>query len=248
MSLKTKIKNLALKILYGYYDSESYIRWLRQKGVTIGEGTYFNSPRFNIIDTTRPYALKIGKNVIIAAWVTILTHGYEGVIKGLYNDLLGSFGEVVIGDNVFIGIGATILKGCHIGDNVIIGAGSVVAKDLAPNAVYGGNPVKRICSIEEYHEKRLAVQITEAKEQFLSYYRKYGEIPPKRELHEFFFLFEDRKKELDEHFRKQIHYFDKFELCEEMYWAGHRQQFANYDEFSKYCLEQISENSTGDKI
>jgi len=246
MSVKTKIKQLASKILYGYHDSDSYIQWLRKKGVTVGEGTYFNSPRYNIIDVTRPYALKIGKNVVIAAWVTILTHGYEGVIKGVYNDLLGSFGEVVIGDNVFIGIGATILSGSNIGDNVIIGSGSVVAKDLAPNSVYGGNPVKRICSIEEYHEKRLAAQLTEAKEQFLSYYRKYGKIPPKNELHEFFFLFEDRKNELEDRFREQIHYFDRFDLCEERYWAGHRQQFADYDAFSKYCLEQISGNNVED--
>lgn len=243
MSLKTKIKNLVLKILYGYYDSDSFIRMLRKKGVAVGEGTYFNSPRFNIIDTTSPYALKIGKNVVVAAGVVILTHGYEGVIKGLYNDLLGSFGEVVIGDNVYLGIGAMVLKGCHIGDNVIIGAGSVVTKDLESNSVYAGNPARRICSLEDYYKKRMDLQVAEAKELFLSYYKKYGKILPKSEMREFFFLFENRENELLEDFRKQIHYFDKFERCEEMYWAGQRQQFSDYDEFSKYCLEQMQEEN-----
>jgi carbonic anhydrase/acetyltransferase-like protein (isoleucine patch superfamily) len=218
----------------------SYIHWLRKKGVTIGEGTYFYSPQHISIDITRPYAVKIGNNVHIASGVNILTHGFDwSVLKGLYNDVVGSFGEVVIGNNVFIGSRATILKGCHIGDNVIVGAGSVVTKDLASNAVYVGNPARRLCSIEEYYQKRIVVQIKEAKEHFLAYYRKYRRVPPKEELNEFFFLFENRKNELDDRFKKQMNNNGDFVLCEKLYLAGHRQQFEDYYAFSKFCLEQI---------
>jgi acetyltransferase-like isoleucine patch superfamily enzyme len=47
---------------------------------------------------------------------------------------------VVIGNNVWIGWGTTILKGVIIGDNSIIAAGSVVLKDVPANVLYGGNP------------------------------------------------------------------------------------------------------------
>jgi len=54
---------------------------------------------------------------------------------------------VVIKKNVFIGAHSTILKGVTIGENSIIGAGSLVCKDIPPNQIWAGNPVKFIRSI-----------------------------------------------------------------------------------------------------
>ena len=45
-----------------------------------------------------------------------------------------------------------------IEDNVIIGAGSIVKGHIKANGVYAGNPVKYICSIEEYTNKQLSKQ------------------------------------------------------------------------------------------
>ena len=52
--------------------------------------------------------------------------------------------EVVIGDNVFIGMKTIILKGVHVGNNVVIGAGSVVTKDIPDNEIWAGNPARFI--------------------------------------------------------------------------------------------------------
>ena len=49
---------------------------------------------------------------------------------------------VIIGDNVWIGANATILKGVTIGENAIVAAGSVVTKDVPANSVVGGVPAK----------------------------------------------------------------------------------------------------------
>ena len=49
---------------------------------------------------------------------------------------------VVIGDNVWIGTGAIILKGVKVGDRSIIGAGSVVTGDVPPDTVVAGNPAR----------------------------------------------------------------------------------------------------------
>lgn len=52
--------------------------------------------------------------------------------------------ESYIGDNVFLGVGCTIMTPIKIGNNVIIGAGSVVTKDIPDNCIVAGNPAKII--------------------------------------------------------------------------------------------------------
>jgi acetyltransferase-like isoleucine patch superfamily enzyme len=51
---------------------------------------------------------------------------------------------VKIGNNVWIGAKATILKGVTIGDGAIIGANALVARDIPPNAIVVGNPARVI--------------------------------------------------------------------------------------------------------
>lgn len=53
-------------------------------------------------------------------------------------------GTPVIGDNVKIGTGAKIIGGVTVGNNVFIGANAVVVKDVPDNCVVGGVPAKII--------------------------------------------------------------------------------------------------------
>jgi virginiamycin A acetyltransferase len=53
-------------------------------------------------------------------------------------------GDIVIGNDVWIGYEAVILSGVHIGDGAIIGARAVVTKDISPYTIVGGIPAKAI--------------------------------------------------------------------------------------------------------
>ena len=144
-------------------SSEAYVAHLRAQGMVIGENTVIYSPKHCVIDGTRPWMIEIGNNVSITEGVTILTHGYDwSVFKGMYGDVLGSAGRVKIGDNVFIGMNSTILKGVTIGNNVVIGANSLINKDVPDNCVVVGNPQRVVCDIDSYLEKRRAAQLDEA--------------------------------------------------------------------------------------
>lgn len=146
-------------------SSEKYVVYLRSQGMVIGENTVIYTPRECTIDETRPWMIEIGSNVSITKGVTILTHGYDwSVFKGMYGDVLGSAGRVKIGDNVFIGMNSTILKGVTIGDNVVIGANSLINKDVPSNSVVVGNPQRVVCDIDEYLQKRRAAQLDEARD------------------------------------------------------------------------------------
>jgi acetyltransferase-like isoleucine patch superfamily enzyme len=49
---------------------------------------------------------------------------------------------VKIGDNVWIGMGAVILKGVTIGDNSVVAAGAIVTKSVPANSIVAGNPAE----------------------------------------------------------------------------------------------------------
>ncbi len=57
---------------------------------------------------------------------------------------------VTIGDMVWVGTGAMILKGVTIGDGAVVAAGAVVASDVPPNTVVGGVPAKPLGSVESW--------------------------------------------------------------------------------------------------
>lgn len=59
-------------------------------------------------------------------------------------------------DNVFIGMQTTVLFNVCIGSNVIIGANSLVNKDLEGGFVYVGNPVKKMCTFDEFVKRRIS--------------------------------------------------------------------------------------------
>lgn len=101
-----------------------------------------------------------------------------------------------IGNNVFIGMHSTILKGVHIGENVIIGANSLVNKDIPDNCVAAGNPCRKIMDLSDYYQKRKDAQLKEATELVKLYRERIGKEPDERALHEFFWLFSNNSDDL----------------------------------------------------
>ena len=63
--------------------------------------------------------------------VNVLGEALEGVAKG----------DIIVEDDVWIGLGATILSGVRIGQGAVIAAGSVVSKDVPPYALCGREPL-----------------------------------------------------------------------------------------------------------
>ncbi|MCF8055740.1 MAG: CatB-related O-acetyltransferase [Desulfocapsa sp.] len=125
--------------------------------LAIGEHTY-GEPDILTFDTTT--RLTIGRFCSISDKVTIILGGNHRqdwattypfpALPEEWPEALAisghpaSSGELVIGNDVWICYGATILSGITIGHGAVIGAESVVSKDVAPYSVVAGNPAKEI--------------------------------------------------------------------------------------------------------
>jgi acetyltransferase-like isoleucine patch superfamily enzyme len=99
--------------------------------------------------------VRIGSECVIAdrAMFIDFDHGMVEVerpirLQGIYKR------DVEVGNNVWIGYGACILRGVSVGDNAVIGTNSVVTKDVPANAVVGGIPARIIRMREASQELR----------------------------------------------------------------------------------------------
>lgn len=109
--------------------------------LTLGSGNYFN--RNVRIVCLR--AITIGNGCLFGDSVHLYDHNHRLGSPGKpfsANDY--ERGEIKIGNNVWIGAKATILKGVTIGDGGVVGAGAVVTRDVPPYAIVGGVPARLI--------------------------------------------------------------------------------------------------------
>jgi acetyltransferase-like isoleucine patch superfamily enzyme len=82
--------------------------------------------------------LTIGSDALIASGVVIRDQDHGTGRPRRLQALVSS--PVSIGQNVWIGANAVVLKGVKIGDNALIGAGAVVTRDIPADAVAVGVP------------------------------------------------------------------------------------------------------------
>lgn len=219
----------------------SYIKWLRKKGIEIGENVLFRDRMTTLIDCSRPALVKIGDNVDINRHFQILTHDWGCyVFRNKYHDFVNSEGGVTIGNNIYFGTNVIILKGVTIGDNCIIGAGSIVNRSIPANSVATGNPCRVVCSIDDYYEKRKQKSLAEAVEYVNAIRKRYGRNPYPQEMTEEFIFFVDKenvmkyeaigvpvKKQLDKAYEEWI--------------ESHSPKFKSFEEFLSY-VDNVQNN------
>ena len=152
-----------------FFDVDLYVsqytKYLKKQGIDFfGEkGTVKMIETSAYFDGTDYSLIHIGDNATISRNVVFLTHDYSlntalasiGLAVGRHEGEYHFRRQIRVGNNVFIGAGATLLGGAEIGDNCIIGACSVVKGKIPSGSIVVGNPCKIIGKTEDYARKHL---------------------------------------------------------------------------------------------
>ena len=142
------------------YHTSCFIRnVITAPNIEVGEYTYYDDPvdpagfeKNNVLFNWPEFGdrLVIGKFCAIASGAKFimgpanhrLSSGAWAEQSPPHLDQLPRKGDIVLGNDVWIGRESVILPGVKIGDGAIVAAYSVVTKDVPPYAVAGGNPAR----------------------------------------------------------------------------------------------------------
>ena len=100
-----------------------------------------------IVDANDGGEIRIGNYSMLAANVVLRAsnHEYRDPTRPIqFQGHTG--GEIVIGEDVWIGANAVVVPNVRIGDHAIVGAGAVVTRDVPPWSIVGGVPARVIKS------------------------------------------------------------------------------------------------------
>ena len=130
----------------GYHAGMPFFTTLLNDGenshITIGNhcrinGAYIHAKEF----------IEIGDYCVMASGITIIdsnAHNVNSINRTIGQDIPEG---IRIGNNVWIGLNAVILKGTVIGDNCVVAAGSIVKGEYPDNIIIQGNPAKCVGEI-----------------------------------------------------------------------------------------------------
>lgn len=133
-SLFTAVQRLRLRRCGRRVDFSTSMIIRNPRNISIGDDCSFSN--FVILDAHD--RITIGSGCMFANNVVIATATHDDRVDPMRSMLLKS--PVTIGNNVWLGIGATVLPGITIGDGAIIGARALITRDVPPRAVVVGVP------------------------------------------------------------------------------------------------------------
>jgi maltose O-acetyltransferase len=141
-----RVERRALQRLRGELNVDRLVA----QGLEIGRGTFVARDAY--LDPGHPWLITIGEDSGLSPRTIVMVH--DASMKHHMGHT--RIARVVIGDRVFVGVGAIILPGTRIGSDSIVGAGAVVRGDIPAGSMVVGNPAKVVSdvkSVAEWHRQ-----------------------------------------------------------------------------------------------
>ena len=116
---------------------------LDNEGSEIRIGNKTSIAKIQIV-SLEPYKIEIGEDCMLSYDIEIRNTDSHKIYDKNTNERINEGSSINIGNHVWLGMRAVILKGVNIGHNSIVAAGSIVTKDVKANTIVSGNPAKQI--------------------------------------------------------------------------------------------------------
>jgi acetyltransferase-like isoleucine patch superfamily enzyme len=89
--------------------------------------------------------IELGDDVLLGPGVRLISSGHP--LDPALRRRQVTAAPIVVGRNVWVGAGATILQGVTIGDDAVVAAGAVVTADVPPGVLVAGVPARRVKAV-----------------------------------------------------------------------------------------------------
>jgi len=132
---------LAGKSAFGFLN-----RWEDAPELSIGDHTFVGHDCSIAVGSS----VRIGRHCLLAGGVRVSDydgHPVDAMLRRTSPPAREAIKPVVIGDDVWIGAAAMILKGVTIGDRSIVAARAVVTRSVPPDVIVAGNPARVVKSL-----------------------------------------------------------------------------------------------------
>ena len=116
---------------------------LDNEGSEIRIGNKTSIAKVQIV-SLEPYKIEIGEDCMLSYDIEIRNTDSHKIYDKNTTERINEGSSINIGNHVWLGMRAIILKGVTIGDNSIVAAGSIVTKDVKANTIVSGNPARQV--------------------------------------------------------------------------------------------------------
>ena len=116
---------------------------LDNEGTEIKIGNKTSIAKAQIV-SLEPYKIEIGEDCMLSYDIEIRNTDSHKIYDKNTNKRINEGNGVSIGNHVWLGMRAIILKGVTIEDNSIVAGGSIVTKDVKSNTIVSGSPARQI--------------------------------------------------------------------------------------------------------
>lgn len=128
-----------------FFNFDHY--WVPGPTIRIGDRSFIGrNCEFNIREK-----LYIGDDCLLASGVKVIDHDHGTDVGALVRMQSHLSAVVVIGNDVWVGANAIILKGVTINNGAVIAAGAVVTRSVPSMEIWGGVPAKKIGERKEVY-------------------------------------------------------------------------------------------------
>ena len=108
--------------------------------IVLGEAAWLNAARLSAVEDNQ--SIHVGRRTILAEGTDLRTSDSHSIVDAETGRRLNPPASIRLGDHVWVGKDAQVLKGVTIGNNSVVGLGSVVTRDIPDNCLAAGIPAK----------------------------------------------------------------------------------------------------------